>query len=137
MELQQGVTTDSPNPENMMITETFNWKRRKFPVWDGEKLSFNSHVRELEDCTKIDRDLKGTNRAVRYDLNYLLPSKAKPKVSIFYVGAGSIDWDYRKFIAHIKKTFSNKKEKEDKQELLTQLKQRDNKRLIYRLLSSF
>lgn len=126
----KGKTAEYSNHENKMVTEPINRKRRKFPVWDGEKSSFNSYIRELEDCIEIDRELIGSNRAVWYDINYSLPTKAKQKVSIFYAGGGNIDWDYRKFIAHLKRTFSNKKEKEDKQELLTRLKQRDNQRFV-------
>lgn len=94
-----------------MVIEPINRKRRKFPEWDNEKSSFNNYIRELEDYLDIDRNLLGSNIAVWYDVNYSSPTKAKLKVSIFFAGGEGIDWDYRKFTAYLKRTFSNKKKK--------------------------
>lgn len=40
-----------------MFTKPSKKKRRNFHVWHVEKSSFNSYIRELEDCIEIDRDL--------------------------------------------------------------------------------
>ncbi len=70
----------------------------------------------------------GSDRAIWYDINHSLPSKAKQKVSIFYASGCKINWNYRNFIDHLKRTFGNKKEKEDMQEMLSNLKQKENQR---------
>ncbi|KAI0996689.1 hypothetical protein K3495_g11493 [Podosphaera aphanis] len=99
--------TNDISPEHQAIfnqTST-NRKRRKFPTWDGEKFSFNSFIHEVEDCIEIDRELMGSDRAIWYDINHSLPSKAKQKVSIFYASGYKINWNYRIFIDHLKRTF--------------------------------
>lgn len=103
-------------------------KRRKFPSWDGERRTFNSFIREVLECIDIDRDLMGTDRAVWFDINASLPPTAKLKVSVFNSSGPQINWDYKQFINHLKRTFGNRQEKEDRQEELARLKQRENQR---------
>ncbi|KAI0995326.1 hypothetical protein K3495_g12856 [Podosphaera aphanis] len=103
-------------------------KRRKFPTWSGERRHFNCYIKEVEDCIEIDRDLMGSNRAVWYDINFSLPDVAKQKVSVFNGSGQKLNWDYQLFIDHLKRTFGNRQEREDKIELLSKMKQRENQR---------
>ncbi|RKF62012.1 putative eka-like protein, partial [Erysiphe neolycopersici] len=126
--VQQTHVGNTQQPTIHNASSTANRKRRKFPSWDGDKTTFNSYIRELEDCIEIDREMMESNRAVWYDINQSLPSKAKQKIAIYYARGESVGWDFRLLIEHLKRTFSNKKEKEDKQDLLTRLKQKENQR---------
>ncbi|RKF82510.1 hypothetical protein GcM3_024028 [Golovinomyces cichoracearum] len=58
-------------------------KRRKFPSWEGETATFNTYIREVEECIEIDRDLMGSDRAIWFDINSSLPTNAKQKVAVF------------------------------------------------------
>ncbi|RKF53394.1 putative eka-like protein [Erysiphe neolycopersici] len=97
-------------------------KRRKFPHWDGERRSFNTFIREVVDCIEIDRDLMASDRAVCHDINFSLPTVAKNKVAVFNSSGTQVQWDFRKFIEHLRRTFGNRQEKEDTQELLSKLR---------------
>ncbi|RKF57461.1 hypothetical protein OnM2_073068 [Erysiphe neolycopersici] len=110
----------SAAPMNPLSSETHiaplnvNRKRRKLPTWNGDRMFFNCFIREVEDCIEIDRDLMGPDRVVLYDINLSLPSAAIQKVSIFNATGAQRSWDYKLFIDHLKRTFGNKQEMEDK-----------------------
>ncbi|KAI0995560.1 hypothetical protein K3495_g12618 [Podosphaera aphanis] len=128
---QKGKSPSTPkSPE---IPRDFNEtsvsrKRRKFPTWNGDKKYFNCYIKEVEDCIEIDRELMGTDRAVWYDINLSLPAAAKQKVSVFNASGADQNWDYLLFIEHLKRTFGNKQEREDKIALLTSMKQKESQR---------
>lgn len=123
-------------PEPLIVKEqnqmnhptSINRKRRKFPSWDGETATFNTYIREVEECIEIDRDLMGPDRAIWFDINSSLPTFAKQKVAVFNASGPNIRHDYNQFIAHLKRSFGNRKEKEDKQELLSKIRQKENQR---------
>lgn len=71
----------------------------------------------------------GSNRAVWYDINFSLPTVAKNKVDVFNSSGAQVQWDYRKFIENPRRTFGNRQEKEDKQEFLSKLRQKETQRL--------
>ncbi|RKF79172.1 putative eka-like protein [Golovinomyces cichoracearum] len=102
----QAQTVPAPTPvtlpPNNHLNPAVNRKPRKFQSWNGELQSFNCFLREVEDCIEIDRELMGLDRAVWFGINSSLPVNAKQK-----------------------RTFGNKKEKEDKQEVLANLKQKE------------
>ncbi|KAI0992231.1 hypothetical protein K3495_g15955, partial [Podosphaera aphanis] len=140
-ELSKIIATSQPSPQQVLeqaspaTMDTLKGalpresrKRRKFPSWDGERRSFNTFIREVEDCIEIDRDLMGTDRAVWYDINYSLPTTAKNKVAVFNASGAQVQWNYRKFLEHLRRTFGNRQEKEDKQELLSKLRQKESQR---------
>lgn len=70
----------------------------------------------------------GPDRAIWYDINFHLPISAKNKVSVFNMSGGQHQWDYRALIAHLKRTFGNRLDLEDKQEILSKIRQRENQR---------
>ncbi|RKF79502.1 putative eka-like protein [Golovinomyces cichoracearum] len=72
----------------------------------------------------------GSDRAVWYDINFSLPSAAKRKVAVFNSSGAQYRWDYTIFIDHLKRTFGNRQEKENKQELLATIKQKDTQRFF-------
>ncbi|KAI0994477.1 hypothetical protein K3495_g13706 [Podosphaera aphanis] len=122
------LTPKSPEiPRNFNETPVSR-KRRKFPSWNGDKKYFNCYIKEVEDCIEIDRELMGTDRAVWYDINLSLPAAAKQKVSVFNASGADQNWDFRLFIEHLKRTFGNKQEREDKIALLTSMKQKESQR---------
>ncbi|RKF66763.1 putative eka-like protein [Golovinomyces cichoracearum] len=122
------IPENAPTQSNFTPPSLHDRKRRKFPTWDGEKKSFGTFIREVEDCIEIDRDILGSDRAIWYDINFSLPSAAKCKVAVFNSSGAKYGWDYKKFIEHLKGAFGNRQEKEDKQELLATIKQKDTQR---------
>ncbi|KAI0996647.1 hypothetical protein K3495_g11537 [Podosphaera aphanis] len=106
-------TPKSPEiPRNFNETSASR-KRRKFPTWNGNKKYFNCYIKEVEDCIEIDRELMGTDRVVW---------------CLFNASGADQNWDYRSFIEHLKRTFGNKQEREDKIALLTSMKQKESQR---------
>ncbi|RKF77958.1 hypothetical protein GcM1_215047 [Golovinomyces cichoracearum] len=91
-------------PPNNHVNPAIYRKPRKFQPWNGEKRFFSGFIWEVEDCIEIDRELMGPNRVAWFDIDSSLLVNAKQK--------------------HLKRTFGNKKEKEDIQEVLANLKQK-------------
>ncbi|KAI0995108.1 hypothetical protein K3495_g13073 [Podosphaera aphanis] len=56
---------------------------------------------------------------VWYEINISLSAAANQKVSAFNATGADQYWDYRLFIEHLRRTFGNKQEQEDKIALLT------------------
>ncbi|RKF81290.1 putative eka-like protein [Golovinomyces cichoracearum] len=70
----------------------------------------------------------GSERAIWFDINSSLSTNAKQKARIFNANGPNIKYDYNQFIAYLKRSFGNRKEKGEKQELLSKIRQRENQR---------